>query len=150
MANMIKSLSMVASLGLLSACVSFGGGKPPPFLLSLTPDTTLDAGAVRSGPKSGSVVVRLPTTPQKINTLRVPVQKNNTGIAYLKNAVWVEKPAQLSQDLLIAILAAKNNRLVLTSAHASAGAASLRSCTPGLILWLSTTVDAGYRRFSCT
>ncbi len=119
MANVIKSLGVVASLGLLSACVSFGGAKPPPFLLSLTPDTTLDAGAVRSGPKSGSIVVRLPTTPQKINTLRVPVQTNNTGIAYLKEAVWVDKPAQLFQDLLIETIAAKNNRLVLTSAQAS-------------------------------
>jgi len=116
---MIKSLSMVASLGLLSACVSFGGGTPPAFLLSLAPATTLAAGAVRRGPKSGSVVVRLPTTPQNINTLRVPVQTNNTGIAYLKDAVWVEKPAQLFQDLLIEIIAAKNNRLVLTSAQAS-------------------------------
>ena len=114
-----KSLAILVGVGMLGACVSFGAGDPPPFLLSLTPDTQLDAGAQRSGPRSGSLVVRLPTTPQKLNNLRVPVQTSNTSIAYLKETVWVEKPARLFQDLLIETIAAKNNRLVLTSAQAS-------------------------------
>lgn len=114
-----KSASLLGTVVALSACVSFGGAEPPPFLLSLTPETRLEVGAERIGPRTGSVVVRLPSTPQKLNTLRVPVQTNGTAIAYLKEAVWVDKPAKLFQGLLGETIAAKNNRLVLTSAQAS-------------------------------
>ncbi len=120
--NIIKKLRLTGLMAtplLLSACVSFGGAEPPPFLLSLSSDTVVAAGAEQTGPKSGAVVVRLPATPQKLNNLRVPVQTSSTGIAYLKEAVWVDKPARLFQDLLIETLSAKNNRMVLTSAQAS-------------------------------
>lgn len=113
-----KSLGLLVGLGLLSACVSFGGAEPPPFLLSLTSDTQVDAGAVRVGPRAGALVVRLPSTPQKLNTLRVPVQTSATGIAYLKDATWVDKPARLFQGLLTETIAAKNDRLVLTPLQA--------------------------------
>ncbi len=117
--DLMKSLGALAVMSPVSACVSFGGAEPPPFLLSLTPDMQMDAGVVRSGPKSGALVVRLPATPQKLNNLRVPVQTSSTGIAYLKEATWVDKPARLFQGLLIETIAAKNNRLVLTAAQAS-------------------------------
>ncbi|WP_337658657.1 ABC-type transport auxiliary lipoprotein family protein [Sphingorhabdus sp. Alg231-15] len=113
-----RSLGLLAGLGLLSACVSFGGAEPPPFLLSLTPETQVDAGAVRAGPRAGALVVQLPSTPQKLNNLRVPVQTSTTAIAYLKEATWVDKPARLFQGLLTETIAAKNNRLVLTSVQA--------------------------------
>ncbi len=113
-----RSLGLLAGLGLLSGCVSFGGAEPPPFLLSLTPDTQVDAGAVRAGPRAGALVVQLPSTPQKLNNLRVPVQTSTTAIAYLKEATWVDKPARLFQGLLTETIAAKNNRLVLTSVQA--------------------------------
>jgi len=118
-AKMWKSLGMLAGFGLLSACVNFGGAEPPPFLLSLSSDAQLEAGAVRSGEKSGALVVRLPSTPQKLNNLRVPVQTSTTGIAYLKEATWVDKPARLFQALLVETIAAKNDRLVLTATQAS-------------------------------
>ncbi|GAA0463716.1 hypothetical protein GCM10009096_00250 [Parasphingorhabdus litoris] len=113
-----KSFGLLASLGVLSACVSFGGAEPPPFLLSLTPDTTVDAGAVRAGPRAGALVVQLPSTPQKLNNVRVPVQTSATGVAYLKEATWVDKPARLFQGLLTETIAAKNSRLVLTPVQA--------------------------------
>lgn len=113
-----KSLGLLAGVGLLSACVSFGGAEPPPFLLSLTSGTQVDAGAVRAGPRAGALVVRLPSTPQKLNNLRVPVQTGATGIAYLKEAAWVDKPARLFQGLLTETIAAKNSRLVLTPVQA--------------------------------
>lgn len=113
-----KSLGLLAGLGLLGGCVSFGGAEPPPFLLSLTSDTQLDAGAVRAGPQAGALVVQLPSTPQKLNNVRVPVQTSTTGIAFLKDATWIDKPARLFQGLLTETIAAKNNRLVLTSVQA--------------------------------
>ena len=114
----LQPLAMATGLALLAGCVSFGGAEPPPFLLSLTPDATVNAGASLSGPKSGSLVVRLPATPQKLNNLRVPVQTSSTAIAYLKEATWVDKPARLFQDLLSETIAAKNNRLILTAPQA--------------------------------
>lgn len=114
----IRSLGLLAGISLLGACVSFGAGDPPPFLLSLTSNAQLDAGAVRTAPQSGSIVVRAPVTPQKLNNLRVPVQTSGTGIAYLKEAVWIDKPANLFQGLLQETISAKNNRLVLTPAQA--------------------------------
>ena len=118
----LKSVGLLAAIGALGACVSFGGAEPPPSLLSLTPDQKLSAGAVRSGPQTGSLVVALPAAPQKLNTIRVPVQTTGTGIAYLKDAVWVDKPARLFHDLLTETIAAKNNRLVLTATEAGGNA----------------------------
>ena len=107
----LRLIGLFSATALLGGCVSFGGAEPPPFLLSLSPDAVVAAGAEQTGPKSGAVVVRLPTTPQKLNNLRVPVQTNATGIAYLKEAVWVDKPARLFQDLLIETVSAKNGRM---------------------------------------
>ena len=149
--NLVKNLRLAGLLAgpvLLTGCVSFGGAEPPPFLLSLSSDSVLAAGAEQTGPKSNAVVVRLPATPQKLNNLRVPVQTSSTGIAYLKEAVWVDKPARLFQDLLIETLGAKNNRMVLTSAQASGKAETYLSGElvnfgldgPGLVV--TVTYDA--------
>ena len=116
--RLLKAVSVLAATGALAACVSFGGAEPPPSLLSLSPDQKLSAGAMQTGPQSGSLVVGLPAAPQKLNTIRVPVQTSGTGIAYLKDAVWVDKPARLFQDLLSETIAAKNGRLVLTGTQA--------------------------------
>lgn len=114
----LKSVGLLIALSMLGACVSFGGAEPPPSLLSLSADNMVSAGAAHSGPQSGSLVVALPATPQKLNTLRVPVQTSSTAIAYLKDAVWIDKPARQFRDLLSETIAAKNNRLVLTATEA--------------------------------
>jgi len=117
--RLLKAIGLLAIIPALSACVSFGGVEPPPSLLTLSPDQELAAGATQSGPQTGSLVVALPAAPQKLNTIRVPVQTSGgTGIAYLKDAVWVDKPARLFQDLLSETIAARNNRLVLTATEA--------------------------------
>ncbi|WP_373491697.1 ABC-type transport auxiliary lipoprotein family protein [Parasphingorhabdus sp.] len=121
--RLMKAIGLLAAIPALSACVSFGGAEPPPSLLSLSPDQKLAAGAMQSGPQSGSLVVALPAAPQKLNTIRVPVQTSGgTGIAYLKDAVWVDKPARLFQNLLSETIAARNNRLVLTATEAGGNA----------------------------
>lgn len=118
----LKAAGLLAATGALGACVSFGASEPPPSLLTLSPDQKLSAGAMQSGPQTGSLVVALPAAPQKLNTIRVPVQTSGTGIAYLKDAVWVDKPARLFQDLLSETIAAKNGRLVLTATEAGGNA----------------------------
>ena len=117
-----KSFGLLAGLfagvGILGGCVSFGGAAPPPFLLSLTSASQVDAGDVRAGPRAGALVIQSFSTPEKLNNIRVPVQTGATAITYLKNATWVDKPARLFQSLLGETIAAKNNRLVLTPAQA--------------------------------
>lgn len=117
--RLLKAMGLLAAITALGGCVSFGGAEPPPSLLTLSPDQGLAAGAMQSGPQTGSLVVALPAAPQKLNTIRVPVQTSGgTGIAYLKDAVWVDKPARLFQDLLSETIAARNGRLVLTATEA--------------------------------
>lgn len=114
----LKVVGLLAATAALSACVSFGASEPPPSLISLSADQKISAGATHSGAQSGSLVVALPATPQKLNTIRVPVQTTSTGIAYLKDAFWVDKPARLFRDLLSETIAARNNRLVLSATEA--------------------------------
>jgi len=120
--RLLKAVGLLAATAALGACVSFGGSEPPPSLLSLSPDLKLSAGATQSGPQTGSLVVALPAAPQKLNTVRVPVQTSGTGIAYLKDAIWVDKPARLFQDLLSETIAARNGRLVLSATEAGGNA----------------------------
>ena len=116
--QILTAVGLLAATGTLGGCVSFGGAEPPPSLLSLSPDQRVSAGTTQTGPQTGSLVVALPAAPQKLNTVRVPVQTSGTGIAYLKDAVWVDKPARLFQDLLSETIAARNGRLVLTATEA--------------------------------
>ena len=60
----------------------------------------------------------LPEVPRKIDTNRVPVQIDGSSIAYLKDAVWADKPARLMQLLLMETISAKTGRLVLNEVDA--------------------------------
>lgn len=96
----------------LAGCISFGA-KPPPFLLSLTPDAMLADGASASGPAQGAITVLTPEIPQKLSTPRVPVRANATEIAYVEGAQWVDTPHRLFRRLLSETIAARTGRLVL-------------------------------------
>lgn len=102
---------------LLASCVSFGA-KPPPSLLVLTASQTVAAGTVKSGDLSTALVVLMPDVPRVLDTNRVPVQINSSSVAYLKDAVWSDKPARLIQLLLSETIAAKNGRLILSEVDA--------------------------------
>ena len=97
-----RLLPLALTLGLvlaLSGCVSLGG-KLPDQLLTLTATATAPAGSSASGTVNDALAVIEPGVPQELDALRVPVQVNDTSIAYIKDAVWVEKPARLFQRLL--------------------------------------------------
>ncbi|MFC4291517.1 ABC-type transport auxiliary lipoprotein family protein [Sphingorhabdus arenilitoris] len=111
---------------LLSGCVSFGS-KPPPSLLVLSATSSLPAGASHGGVKSEALVILTPTVPRKLDTNRVPVQMSSSSIAYLKDAMWSDKPASLMQQLLMETIAAKNDRLVLNESDAGGQAQMMLS-----------------------
>lgn len=96
----------------LGACVSFGA-KAPPSMLVLTSTSSVTSGTIRSASANEALVVLMPQSPRKLETNRLPVQIDDSSIAYLKDAVWADKPARLMQLLLMETIASKSGRLVL-------------------------------------
>ena len=94
----------------LAGCISFGA-EPPPVLFTLTPASPLAAGPQAS--MGRALVLDVPSVPEKLATLRVPVQASDTTLAYLKDAQWVEAPAGLFRTLLAETLRARSGRYVL-------------------------------------
>ena len=114
----LRSALLLATLSAsLAACVSFGA-KAPPSLLVLTATSSVQGGSAQSGATSDAFIVLLPEVPRKIDTNRVPVQIDGSSIAYLKDAVWADKPARLMQLLLMETISAKTGRLVLNEVDA--------------------------------
>jgi cholesterol transport system auxiliary component len=109
--------SVISPALLLGACVNFGS-KPPPSLLVLSSTAKIADGTKNSGRQKSALLVLTPAAPRKLDTNRLPIQIDANRIAYLKNATWSDKPAQLMQSLLMETIAAKNGRLVLTEADA--------------------------------
>jgi len=107
-----RLLAMLAAPALLAGCISFGA-KPPPSLLVLTPQTLMTAGQSRTAGAGEAVTITIPTVPASLATTRLPVQTDDTNIAYLDKAQWVDTPAKLFQQLLSETVAAKTGRVVL-------------------------------------
>lgn len=107
--------AFVAVLALvLSSCFGLGGGKPPPVLFNLSAAASAPVGAASMGkPGTDAVMVMEPETDRRLAVQRVPVQLSASGVAYLQNALWVERPARLFRGLLAETLRAQGGRLVL-------------------------------------
>jgi len=103
---------IVAALLPLVACVSFGE-DPPSTLMTLTSEATQPVGTTRIARDGAAVSVLPPSVPQALNVLRVPVQTGSTGLAYLKNAQWVEPPNRLFRNLLAETIGARTGRPIL-------------------------------------
>ncbi|SFS04489.1 ABC-type transport auxiliary lipoprotein family protein [Sphingomonas jatrophae] len=107
----LKPLAAAMPALALAACVSFGA-KVPPTLMSLTPAERLAPGTAMTGTDAQAIAVNLPTAPQSLVGLRVPVQASPTAVAYLKDAQWVEPPARLFRHLLAEVVEARTGRVV--------------------------------------
>ena len=110
---MLKRALLPAILALpLAGCLSLGG-ETPEQLLTLTPASTAPAGFATTGPANVALAVLEPNTSQRLNVTRVPVQMDDTSLAYLKDATWVEKPTRLFQNLVAETIRARGSRLVI-------------------------------------
>lgn len=107
-----KTLAILAPALLLGGCVSFGA-EPPASLLTLTPATTAPAGTGASSAAGTSIVLGDFEAPAALDVTRVPVQASDTEIAYLKDAIWVEKPARLFRRLVAETIRTRSNRMVI-------------------------------------
>lgn len=127
MIQTVKSLRLATAAAAalaLTGCLGLGGGKAPPSLLSLTPAKSAPAGAVASGTGATAIMVMEPDTDKRLAVQRVPVQVSASSVAYLKDALWVERPARLFRGLLAETLRAQTlpgggGRLVLEDDQAA-------------------------------
>jgi len=104
----------------LAGCVSIGGGKTPDTLVTLTPAASTPAGAVLTASADSAIIVYDPETDRRLNVQRIAVQVDDANVAYLKEALWVERPARLMRGLLAETLRTRGTRLVFEDADATA------------------------------
>ena len=112
----------------LTGCISLGK-EPPDQLLNLTAASPAPAGTAASGNVDAALAILDLQAPQKLNVTRVPVVMDGSSLAYLKDAEWVEKPADLFGRLLADTLRAKGNRLVVSGTDLEYAAATKLSGT---------------------
>ena len=112
MAHWTRALIATGLAGALAGCISLGS-EPPPSLLTLTPTVSAPAGTGAQTSSGSAIAVIEPGAPQKLNVTRVPVQIDDSEIAYLQDAVWVEKPARLFQRLLAETIRTRSSLVVV-------------------------------------
>lgn len=114
----LNTLTVAALALALGGCSLNLASEPPASLLTLTPQMTApDGSSAATGSESApqSIAVLTPEVPAKLNVVRVPVTVSETEIAYLQEAVWVEKPARLFRNLMGEALRAQGGVFVLDS-----------------------------------
>ncbi|WP_299191376.1 ABC-type transport auxiliary lipoprotein family protein [uncultured Erythrobacter sp.] len=117
--NQFRTFAVLAAASLtLSGCISLGAAEPPESLLTLSSTATAPAGSgavTGTEGSEGAIAVLTPEVPAKLDVLRVPVNVTDTEVAYLQDAVWIEKPARLFRRLLGETLRTRGAALVLDS-----------------------------------
>jgi len=117
---MLKKALLPTLLALpLAGCLGGLGGKAPEELYTLTPARVAPAGAGTSAPATTALAILEPNVGQRLNVTRIPVQMSDSTLAYLKDAVWVDKPSRLFRRLLGETIRAKGNRLVIDNDDAA-------------------------------
>jgi len=96
----------------LAGCVSLGG-ETPESLLTLTAENAAGAGSATSATRASAIAISEPEVVAELDVLRVPVQVDATEVAYLKDAVWVEKPARLFRRVLAETLRVESGTFVI-------------------------------------
>jgi cholesterol transport system auxiliary component len=115
---MTQKLRLAAPIALalsLTACMGglLGGGKAPPWLLTLTPQAPAPESVARTAGPGEAVTIAVPVIPKEIRTTRVPVHSGPIAIAYVEDLTWVDTPDRLFQDLLSETVTRMTSRVVL-------------------------------------
>jgi cholesterol transport system auxiliary component len=122
MSPVLRLAAPIAMALTLSACLGGllgGGGKTPPWLLTLTPEAPAPASIARTAGPGDAVTIEAPVIPREIRTNRVPVHSGPTAIAYVKDLTWVDTPDRLFQDLLTETVTRTTGLVVLDPRQAA-------------------------------
>lgn len=109
----IVPVALALALGACAGGLLGGGGKAPPWLLTLTPEAPAPASIARTAGSGQAVTIDLPIVPKEIRTNRVPVHSGPIAIAYVENLTWIDTPDKLFQNLLAETVTRTTNRVVL-------------------------------------
>lgn len=115
----MKKLLIAIAFLPLAGCISFGA-EPPKSLLSITATEQVPVGQAQSSAGARTITIQIPAVPQALANNRVPVQSGATGIAYVKDAQWVEPPSRQFARLLSDTVGARTGRVVLSGAQSLA------------------------------
>lgn len=116
----LRPVAATAALALLGGCVSFGAA-PPKQLIRLTPTMLAPAGELAPNPAAPPLLVLDPDADRALTVTRVPVRMSDTAVAYLKDAVWLDRPARQFRGLLAETIRAGNRRLVFEGSGGESG-----------------------------
>ena len=122
MSPMLRVAAPIALALTLSACLGSllgGGGKTPPWLLTLTPQAPAPGAIARTAGPGEAVTIEVPAVPKEIRVNRVPVHSGPTAIAYVKDLTWVDTPDKLFQDLLTETVTRTTSLVVLDPKQSS-------------------------------
>ncbi|MCH2487831.1 MAG: ABC-type transport auxiliary lipoprotein family protein [Erythrobacter sp.] len=108
----VRILAGLAPALLLGGCLSFGPDTPE-SLLTLTPTASAPAGNAIGGSSAQALVMQEFEAAPALDNTRVPVQVDDTSLAYLQDAVWVEKPARQFRRLIAETIRTRTGRLVI-------------------------------------
>lgn len=109
------TLAALAPVLLLGGCLSFGG-EAPDSLLTLTPTATAPAGAGAVAAQGTALAMVEFEASRALDVTRVPVQVTDTQLAYLQDAVWVDRPARLFGQLVAETIRSRTGRVVIDGA----------------------------------
>lgn len=110
-----KIMAPLALFALLAGCVSIGPkNEVPEQLITFTPTVVAPAGTGASGEVTDAIMVFEPEVEDRLDVNRVPVQVSDSGVAYLKDATYIDRPARLFQGLLAETIRANTGRLVIS------------------------------------
>jgi cholesterol transport system auxiliary component len=113
MKTLLRGAASVAIAMTLAGCSLLGGGKAPPWLLTLTPEAPAPANLSRVGAAGNTVTINVPVIAKELRTTRVPVQLGPTAVQYVTGLTWVDTPDRLFQALLSETVRRTTNRVVL-------------------------------------
>ncbi|HEX8842539.1 MAG TPA: ABC-type transport auxiliary lipoprotein family protein [Sphingomicrobium sp.] len=96
-----------------------GGGKPPPYLFTLTPEAADPGTITRASPAGRAVTIAVPVVAKELRTTRVPVQVSPTVVQYVPNLQWIDTPDRLFKDLVAETVRRTTGRVVLDQNQSS-------------------------------
>jgi len=123
MKSLLRILGSIAMATTVGACslsgMLGGGGKPPAYMLTLTPEAPDPGAIVRTANAGQAVTIAVPQIPKEIRTVRVPVQVTPTAVQYVPNLQYIDTPDRLFAALVAETVRRTTNRVVLDPAQAA-------------------------------